>query len=245
MNFLDRTGLRYGRLLVTGSYERRKVCGATRIFWACQCDCGKSVAIMGLLLGNGNTRSCGCLKLDLATTHDMSHTPEYRTWAGMIQRCTNPKTKRFPDYGGRGIKICDRWLVFENFYADMGDRPSSGHSLDRYPDNDGNYEPGNCRWATRSQQQLNKRPNNTENLPRGDDHWTRRDPERARRVSATNIRKAHGRLEANPNAKLTMEIAEQIRSTYAAEPNLTLVQLSSRFGIGKETARKVIRRLAW
>ncbi|HEX7893188.1 MAG TPA: hypothetical protein VF447_03285 [Terriglobales bacterium] len=175
----------------------------------------------------------------------MTHTREYRAWAGMIQRCTNPKHARWADWGGRGITVCERWRSFENFYADMGNRPSPAHSLDRFPDNDGNYEPGNVRWATRSEQQLNKRPNSTDNLPRGDDHWTRRDPDRARRVSAENIRKAHGRLESNPNAKLTMEIAEQIRTTHAAEPNLTLAQLGARFCVGKETARKVIRRLAW
>jgi hypothetical protein len=80
----------------------------------------------------------------------------YRSWHGMRQRCSDPKQENYKYYGGRGITVCDRWQSFENFLADMGERPE-GTSIDRYPDNDGNYEPGNCRWATRSQQQHNKR----------------------------------------------------------------------------------------
>lgn len=81
---------------------------------------------------------------------------EYRTWGGMVQRCTNPNNSRYSSYGGRGITVCDRWRTFENFLEDMGRRPSPDHSIDRI-DNDGSYEPGNVRWATKSQQQINRR----------------------------------------------------------------------------------------
>lgn len=115
------------------------------------------------LLGK-NTESCGCLREEmrpnLHLTHGYSDTRLYGIWNSMIQRCTNPNVKAFKDYGGRGIRVCDKWLnSFEDFLADIGERPSLKHSLDRYPNNDGNYEPGNVRWATTQEQSRNKRDN--------------------------------------------------------------------------------------
>lgn len=178
-------------------------------------------------------------------THGGTYTREYRVWWDMHQRCGNPKNERYPKYGGRGISVCERWADFGLFIADMGPRPSSDHSIDR-KDNDGNYEPNNCRWATRSEQQRNKgRYSASHRLPRGDDHWTRRDKERALAVARKNIQGAHKSGAENGNAKLTREVAEAMRQAYANSPAIDMAELGKQFGVGRETARKVIRRLAW
>lgn len=120
--------------------------------WACQCSCGNIVTVCGAKLRSGHTKSCGCLHKKtlsaLRKTHGMSGTPEYNSWNSMKDRCRNKDNQDFKNYGGRGITVCDRWLnSFENFFADMGPKPSPNHSIDR-KDNDGNYYPGNCKWST-------------------------------------------------------------------------------------------------
>jgi hypothetical protein len=125
-------------------------------YWFCQCDCGKRKLIHVCVL-RASAIGCGCRR---GENHGRTSTTEYRIWCGMIQRCTNPNHDAYHRYGGRGVKICERWRQsFSAFLQDMGPRPTPKYSLDRYPKNDGDYEPGNCRWATSKEQGRNTRVN--------------------------------------------------------------------------------------
>ena len=152
---LEIMGKRFGKLVAVEELPKQD---GKRV-WRLRCDCGgERVTLQKNFASGGMVRSCGC-DIRRSTTHGLSETPEYRHWINMISRCENPNTPGFDHYGGRGIKVCRRWRsAFTVFYADMGPRPSPDHSLDRINVN-GNYEPGNCRWATSSEQCRNTRVN--------------------------------------------------------------------------------------
>lgn len=153
---IDLSWIRVGRLLVISYSESND----GRKAWVCQCDCGVTIEVRGTNLRSGKTKSCGCLKAErmsegIGKSHGMYGTRENKSWSTMIERCTNPNSKSYSDYGARGITVCDRWMKFENFFADMGIRPE-GKTLDR-KENSLVYFPENCKWSTSKEQQNNRR----------------------------------------------------------------------------------------
>jgi hypothetical protein len=168
---LDLTGQKFGALL---AIERIGFNNFHKAVWHARCDCGATIDVVASNLRSGNSKSCGCLKSADARgraiarnqrmigkqhprfKHGETRSPEWRSWISMRTRCECPSATHFRLYGGRGIKVCRRWLQFQNFLADMGRKPTPRHSIDRI-NGDGNYTPANCRWATPTEQNRNRR----------------------------------------------------------------------------------------
>ena len=164
MRFIDLTGQRFGKLTVIKRSENKEYqnCRQTHVQFLCQCDCGNKVVVTSNNLRTGHTQSCGCEKIQLVVNrskkHGMTNTRLYGVWNTMRQRCLNPNNHKYKNYGGRGIKVCDEWLhdfmAFYDWSMDNGYKP--GLTIDRI-NNDGNYEPNNCRWTTMKVQNNNRR----------------------------------------------------------------------------------------
>ena len=156
-------GQRFGRLTVVEQVPRPEGRVLQARFWVSSCDCGGTALSSTYDLTHGKSTSCGCKRNEsvsvMMATHRLTKTSEYRSWYAMKTRCSNPRQKDWHLYGGRGISVCPRWSdSFESFLADMGPKPTVLHTIERI-DTDGNYEPGNCCWATRSDQRRNQRRN--------------------------------------------------------------------------------------
>lgn len=186
----DLSGKRFGRLVVLN----REFTGSHRTFWKCRCDCGNEKTTDGVSLKDGRCQSCGCLAREMVSarskTHGLSKSKFYRVWRGMLNRCLNHNQKCYPRYGGRGIKIDERWLKFENFRDDMLPSYQEGLMLERR-DNEKNYSKDNCEWATQLVQANNTRTNKFIETP-----WGRMTVAAAARKSGLK----YGALESRVNA---------------------------------------------
>lgn len=156
----DLTGQRFGRLVALSYIPDRRRIGGPEGAWIVQCDCGTYKAVRPYLLTSGQQQSCGCLRREMSSvrmrTHGKTNTFEFNVWTAMRKRCRYTKHPKYHLYGGRGIKVCDRWDTFANFLADMGECPFPKGSIERL-DNDKGYEPTNCIWLPKSEQSKNRR----------------------------------------------------------------------------------------
>lgn len=198
------TGDKFGRLeVIEKGYKKNN-----HWYYKCRCECGNTVFINGSKLNNGNTKSCKCLRKEMVTKHRLIGSPEYQSWQSMIQRCINPNNSSYDNYGRRGISVCPDWLnSFEKFYMDMGKRPR-GLTLERI-NNDGNYKPSNCKWATRIEQSRNKRKRKDNKTGITGVCWDKRYQKYVAQIMVGNKRYFLGYFDQIKNAIVARETAEE------------------------------------
>jgi len=231
---IDLTGQRFDRLTVVC---RDGLDRGGHYTWICRCDCGVELSVSSNSLRMGHTKSCGCYgaeaRLKSNTRHGKTGTPEHNAWAEMIRRCFDPRRKCYEYYGGRGITVCNRWIEnFENFYADMGPKPTPKHSIDRI-DVNGNYEPSNCRWATPQEQSTNQRQRKDSIFKRLNQEVANKDVSRTReilvRMLRTNVQNlsrdtglslptCYRILSGKSVSKETMRRVEQLQEDFSTHP---------------------------
>lgn len=238
--FIDLSGQRFGRLVAILRDKSRR-----GTFWSCICDCGNGCSVNANNLRRGKQNSCGCMKRELAAArhykHGMTKSREHESWMHAKQRCINPKNAAWNNYGGRGITMCESWTdSFEQFFRDMGQCPE-GHTLDRI-DNNGNYEPSNCRWASRATQNRNRRDTTMithDGTTLSISDWADRT---GLPHSMLRYRYEHGLAPLfERTRRLTPSERDEIRSTYLTGTETTLT-LAARFGVGRQTISNVIHR---
>lgn len=223
---VDLLGHTFGRLTVIG---RGPIHNGWKTTWLVSCVCGNKKIVRTHILKSGDTKSCGCLSFkhgQCGRRGGKTKSPAYSSWQSMLKRCDNPKEKQYADYGGRGIRVCAAWYDFRAFYADMGDRPA-GTTLDRYPDVNGNYEPGNCRWATRSQQRRNVR------------NWLTSRWVTTAEIVAPGLQSG----SLNRGALLSEDAVRDIRQRYAA--GAAICDLAIEFNVSESGMSSVVHRRSW
>jgi lambda repressor-like predicted transcriptional regulator len=239
MRLIDRLGRRYGRLVVIERLPAKSKTD-TNARWFCRCDCGRGTIAYGQDLEKGKHKSCGCLNAERIMQHGMSHTHVYHVWQAMLQRCENPNSQVYANYGGRGISVCSEWHRFENFYRDMGDRPA-GYSLDR-EDNNGNYERDNCRWTTTDVQANNKRRNRVIEI-NGHKKTLAQWAEYAG-LSWATLRQRLDRMGWDIERALTDAIKEPVTYSFDGK-TMTLLAWSEEIGVHIDTLRSRLGKLGW
>lgn len=209
---IDLTGKRFGRLVVInrcGSDKHQKA------LWLCVCDCGNDRVAATGNLRSGQSVSCGCWMREKVSInnskHGLTRTSEYSTWQGMIQRCTDPNAISYKNYGRRGVRVCDRWLKsFNNFFEDMGPKPTPKHTLDRKDNNKG-YSPDNCKWATRLEQSINKRLSKQNKSGHSGVVWNKKLSKWVARIAVNKTRTHLGVFE---NLEMAIEARKQAEMKY-------------------------------
>lgn len=242
MRHKDLTGIVFGRLTAIKRVYKN---GEKRTIWACKCSCGKTTEVWSYSLIRGNTRSCGCIRVEksrgMLFKHGLSSHDLFTVWVNMRRRCEDAKDKSYPRYGGRGITVCDRWSEFMNFFNDVASGYSKGMSIDRI-DNDGPYSPDNCKWSTSLQQARNK-----QNTIRIDSPWGHIPIKEASELSGIPYKRLFNRHKAGWSTDRIFNLPAHQKGgkkedIHILENGKTVVEMAREHGLDPSTVLNRIRR---